>query len=81
MTDGDYIYHGEHKLMYRIVESICGTPETNTTLYVNLLPFTKKCALKSGRIFFNPSLLLLFTNILNIGETYWAVQESKNFEP
>ena len=34
MTDGDYTY-GEHWVMYRIVESLCCTPETTVTLCVS----------------------------------------------
>ena len=30
------IYHNEHRVMYRIVESLYCTPEINITLYVNL---------------------------------------------
>ena len=32
VTDGDYTY--EHWVTYRIVKSICCTPENNVTLYV-----------------------------------------------
>ena len=34
VTDGDYIYHGEHWVMSGTIESICCTPETNIRLYV-----------------------------------------------
>ena len=34
VTDGNYTHCGEHWVMYRIVESLYCTPETNTTLYV-----------------------------------------------
>ena len=37
MTDGDYVYHGEHRVMYRNVESICCALETNITLCVNYI--------------------------------------------
>ena len=30
-----YTYPNEHRVMYRIVESLYCTPETNVTLYVN----------------------------------------------
>ena len=35
VTEGDYIYCGEHFIMYRIVESICCTPETNIVCQVH----------------------------------------------
>ena len=35
VTDGNYTYCGEHWVMCRIVESLCGTPEINTALYIN----------------------------------------------
>ena len=31
----EYTYHDEHWVMYRIVESLCCSPGTNITLYVN----------------------------------------------
>ena len=31
----EYTYHDEHQVIYRIVESLHCTPETNITLYVN----------------------------------------------
>lgn len=34
VTDGDYTYGDEHRVMHRIVESLCCTSETNTTLYI-----------------------------------------------
>lgn len=34
VTDGDYLYRGEHSIMYTIVESLCCIPEMNITLYV-----------------------------------------------
>ena len=37
-TDGSYTC-GKHSIMYKIVESLCCTPETNITLHVN---YTKK---------------------------------------
>ena len=39
VTDGDYTYCS---IMYRIVESICCTPETNITLYANYASVEKK---------------------------------------
>ena len=41
MTDGNYTYCGEHCIMQRIVESLCGKPEINLTFYVNYIS-TKK---------------------------------------
>lgn len=35
VTNGDYTY-GEHSVMYRIIESVCCTAETNVTLYIIL---------------------------------------------
>ena len=35
MEINEYTYHDEHWEMYRIVESLYCTPETNITLYVN----------------------------------------------
>ena len=35
----EYTYHDEHRVMYRVVESLYCTPETNITLYVNYLEF------------------------------------------
>jgi len=35
VTDGDYTYSSEHWVVYRIVKSVCCTPETNIILYVN----------------------------------------------
>ena len=32
VTDGDDTYRGEHSVMYRIVEPLCCTLETNITL-------------------------------------------------
>jgi len=34
VTDGDYTYC-EHWVIYRIVESVCCTTETNITVYAN----------------------------------------------
>ena len=31
VKDGDYTYRGKHWVIYKIVESICHTLETNTT--------------------------------------------------
>ena len=36
------IHHGELRVMYGIVESLCGTLETNITLYVNYSSTTTK---------------------------------------
>ena len=33
VTDGSYT-NGEHSIIYKLVESLCCTPETNVTLYV-----------------------------------------------
>ena len=35
MTDGEYTYHIELRIMYRFVELLNCTPETHITLYVN----------------------------------------------
>ena len=42
MTHGDQTYHGERWVMYRIVESLCCTPETNTTLMSTIVQLKKK---------------------------------------
>ena len=34
-TDGDYTYQGEHVIMYRIVESLWQTPETNVIAHAH----------------------------------------------
>ena len=40
VTDGDYIYHGEHFLMCIITETLCCTPGTNKILfYYTLIKF------------------------------------------
>ena len=39
VTDGNKIYQDEHSIMYKTIESLCGTPETNIILYIN---FTQK---------------------------------------
>ena len=41
VTDDNYTYNGEHCVMYKIVESLCCTPETNIILYVNYTSITK----------------------------------------
>ena len=33
--DLECTYHDEHWVMYRVIEALCCTPETNITLYVN----------------------------------------------
>ena len=35
MTGGNCTYCGEHLEMYKIIESLCSTPEINITLYVH----------------------------------------------
>lgn len=42
MTDGNYTYCDGHWGMYRIIESVCGTLETNIRLYVNCTLIKKK---------------------------------------
>ena len=42
MTDGDYTYRGKQWVMYRTAESICCSPETNITLYVNYTSVKKE---------------------------------------
>ena len=42
VTVGDHTYYGEHRVMQRIVKSVCCTPETNIILYVNYTSI-KKC--------------------------------------
>ena len=37
VTNGNYAYYGEHFVMYRIVKSLCCTPETNVVLYLTVL--------------------------------------------
>ena len=41
-----YTYHDEHRVMYRIVESLYYTPETNITLYVNYTGICFKLKIK-----------------------------------
>lgn len=41
VTDGDYIYHGKHWVIYKIVEYIYCIPESNKTLYVNYTSITE----------------------------------------
>ena len=41
VTDGSHPC-GEHIMIYREVESLCGTPETNITLSVNYTEVKKK---------------------------------------
>ena len=53
MTDGitNYTYHGEHFVIYRIIESLCFIPKTNIMLSVNyILQYEKK--FKDGQIKF-----------------------------
>lgn len=35
VTNREDTYKSERQIMYRIAESLCGTPESNITLYVN----------------------------------------------
>ena len=42
VTDGDYTYSGEHWIIYNIVESLCCTPETKITSYVNYISILKE---------------------------------------
>lgn len=42
VTDGDYTCHSECRVMYRMVGSICHTPETNVTLYANCTLIKKR---------------------------------------
>lgn len=35
VADDDYTYHGEHVIMYRIVESVCRTPESNVVAHAD----------------------------------------------
>ena len=37
MTDSNKIYQEEHSIMYKTIEALCGTPETNIILYVNFI--------------------------------------------
>ena len=41
VTDGSYTC-SEHSITYRVVQSLCCTPETNVTLYVNDMSIKKK---------------------------------------
>ena len=41
VTDGNYTYHGENCVIYRIVTSVCCIPETNITLYVKCTSIIK----------------------------------------
>ena len=36
LTDGNYHYRDEHLVMYVIVKLLCGTPEINIILYIQL---------------------------------------------
>ena len=40
--DGSYFY--EHSIMYRFIESLCCTPETNVTLHINSTSIKNKCS-------------------------------------
>lgn len=40
MTDADNTYQGEHRIMYRIVQTMLYTPETEITSYVNYTSIT-----------------------------------------
>ena len=42
VTNGNWIYYGDHFVMYKNIESVCCTPETNITLCVNYNSFFKK---------------------------------------
>lgn len=35
MSSWGYIYRGEHRVMHKLVETLCGAPETNITLCVH----------------------------------------------
>lgn len=41
VTEIDYTHHGEHCMMYRIAKSLCCTPDTNMTLYINSISVGK----------------------------------------
>lgn len=58
MTDGGYAYHGEHGIMYRIIESRC-TAETDITFYVSYMSILKK--------FKNPHIYYL---IVSVGQEF-----------
>lgn len=47
MADGNYTYHGEHFIVYRIVKSLCCTPKTNYYVLYQLYVNEKKIQLFS----------------------------------
>lgn len=42
VTDGDHAYSGEHGVMWGMVGSLWGTPETNITSYVSYTSIIKR---------------------------------------
>ena len=34
VTDGNQTYRGDHFMVYKIISSLCCTPETNVILYI-----------------------------------------------
>ena len=61
VTDGSYT-GGEHSVIYKLVESICCTPETNVTLCVNYTQFFNLNFIKMGKGFEYIFLHRRFTN-------------------
>lgn len=37
MTDNNYIHHGEHRVIHKIVRSRCYMSETNITMYTDYI--------------------------------------------
>lgn len=50
------IFVGEHGITYRLVESLCGTPETKVALCVNYSSIKKKTLKKSEQSDMVPTL-------------------------
>jgi len=51
VMDGKYTCLDEHCVIYKIVKSLCHTPEINTTSYVNYISIIKfKLNLKRNKI-------------------------------
>lgn len=42
LTDGNYMYHGGHFVLYIIVKTLCCIPETNTIQHINYTAIKKK---------------------------------------
>ena len=50
VTTGNKTYHGDYFIMYKNINSLCGTPETNIIMYVNYTSIKKKTALVASTV-------------------------------